>query len=117
MPARPSVVPTALKVFSPSARLSAKTDRSSTEGTLHVIMVIPLQFRGGQREIVRGAKRAWRRCEQDEKVQFLRAANASNHQIQRGVGRGVARYHRDGGCRGEYFCFGEPPRGNKSFAR
>jgi hypothetical protein len=62
------------KASSPSARRSAKTDRRSTEGTLHVIMVIPLQFGGGQREILTGAKRAWRRCEQNKHVQFLRAA-------------------------------------------
>jgi hypothetical protein len=61
-----------------------------------------------------------RSSDRDQKWNSAPRHNASSHQIQRGAGRSLARFHPiwrlSCGLMG-IFLFCQPPRGNKSFAR
>jgi hypothetical protein len=106
------------KVPSPSARFSAKMDRGSTEGTFapyhgHSIAV----WRRSERDH-HGSQTGlgWVRVGQKSTIPPCGTTQATIKSSARQVeaSRDIIRVE---GCRGEYFCFGEPPRGNKSFAR
>jgi hypothetical protein len=118
-----SIAPKALKgIFAfwlfQGTSCPARQDRRSTEATFARDYAHSIAVRRRSERDRHGSQPGSRRS--GRKIQSRPRHNASSHQIQRGAGRGLARFHPrwrlSCGLTG-MFLFRERPHGNKSFTR